>query len=250
MNLSGKLSTRDDRVRPLSAVPLAVRVVLITSLLTQILWGYTRPVDVAKAEALPDVPDTRLLQLSAMGEAGTLAKVLMLWLQAFDNQPGISIPFAELDYTRVINWLDALLNLDNRFQYPLLSASRVYTETPDNERKRQMLEFVHRRFLEDPDRRWPWMAHAIYVAKHRIKDLPLALKYANALRLNVVSDAVSPWVTQMEIFVLEDLDELESAGIIIGGLLASGRLAGNDSELRFLKHKLAELQLQERALRP
>ena len=242
MNLSGRLPGRDDRTRPLSTVPLAVRAVLITSLLLQVSWSYTRSPDVATAHALPDAPDTRLLRISAMGEPGTLAKVLMLRLQAFDNQPGISIPFAGLDYARVINWLDALLDLDSRFQYPLLSAARVYTETPDNGRKRQMLEFVHRRFLEDPDRRWPWMAHAVYVAKHRIRDLQLALKYANALRRHVSSDAAPPWVAQMEIYVLEDLGELESARIIIGGLLASGKLAGNDSELRFLKNKLAVLE--------
>ena len=196
----------------------------------------------ATAEALPDAPDTRLLHLYGLGEPDTLAKILMLWLQAFDNQPGVSIPFASLDYARVVNWLDALLDLDSRFQYPLLSASRVYTETPDDAGKRQMLEFVHRRFQEDPERRWPWMAHGVYVAKHRIRDLQLALKYANALRLNVSSDTAPPWVTQMEIFVLEDLGEIESARIIIGGLLASGKLADNDNELRFLKNKLALLE--------
>ena len=242
MNLSGRLSGRGDRTRPLSAVPIAVRVVLIISLSVQVSWNYARPPHVATAQALPDAPDTRLLRIFAVGEAGTLAKVLMLRLQSFDNQPGISIPFAGLDYARVINWLDALLDLDNRFQYPLLSASRVYTETPDNSQKRQMLEFVHRRFIEDPDRRWPWMAHAVYVAKYRIKDLSLALKYASALRLNLNGDAAPPWVTQMEIFVLEDLGELESARILIGGLLESGKLAGNDNELRFLKNKLTLLE--------
>ena len=226
----------------MSSVPLAVWAVLIISILVQVSWNHTRLPYVATAKALPDAPDTRLLRLFAMGETGALAKVLMLGLQSFDNQPGISIPFAGLDYARVISWLDALLDLDNRSQYPLLSASRVYTETPDNGRKRQMLEFVHRRFLEDPDRRWPWMAHAVYVARHRVGDRQLALKYAKALRLNLSSDAAPPWVTQMEIYVLEDLGEIESARILIGGLLESGKLAGNDNEIRFLKNKLAELQ--------
>ena len=232
----------DSKERPLSAVPLPVLALFIASLAIQVCWSYARPQAAATAETLPDAPDAGLLRLSGLGEPDALAKILMLWLQAFDNQPGVSIPFARLDYARVINWLDALLALDNRFQYPLLSASRVYTETPDNARKRQMLEFVHRRFLEDPGRCWPWMAHGVYVAKHRIKDLQLALKYANALRLNVDSPGAPPWVTQMEIFVLEDLGEIESARIIIGGLLASGRLAGNDNELRFLKNRLAELR--------
>ena len=228
----------------MSSVPLAVRAVFVICILVQVSWNHTRLPYVATAQALPDAPDTRLLRLFAMGETGALAKVLMLGLQSFDNQPGISIPFAGLDYARVISWLDALLDLDNRSQYPLLSASRVYTETPDNGRKRQMLEFVHRRFLEDPDRRWPWMAHAVYVARHRVGDRQLALKYAKALRLNLSSDAAPPWVTQMEIYVLEDLGELESARILIGGLLESGKLAGNDNELRFLKNKLVELQLK------
>ena len=232
----------DSAARPLSTVPFPVLAVFIAGLVIQVCWSHARPQALATAETLPNAPDTRLLHLYGLGEPDTLAKILMLWLQAFDNQPGVSIPFARLDYARVVNWLDALLNLDSRFQYPLLSASRVYTQTPDDTGKRQMLEFVHRRFLEDPERRWPWMAHGVYVAKHRIKDLQLALKYANALRLNVSSDAVPLWVTQMEIFVLEDLGEIESARIIIGGLLASGRLAGNDNELQFLKSKLAELQ--------
>ena len=232
----------NSAARPLSTVPLPVLAVFIASLVIQVCWSHARPQAAATAEALPNAPDTRLLHLYGLGAPDTLAKLLMWWLQAFDNQPGVSIPFARLDYARVVNWLDALLDLDGRFQYPLLSASRVYTETPDNSQKRQMLEFVHRRFIEDPDRRWPWMAHAVYVAKYRIKDLSLALKYASALRLNVNSDAAPPWVTQMEIFVLEDLGELESARILIGGLLESGKLAGNDNELRFLKNKLTVLE--------
>ena len=232
----------NSAARAFSTVPLPVLAVLIASLVIQVCWSHAQPRAAATAEALPNAPDTRLLHLYGLGEPDALAKVLILWLQAFDNQPGVSIPFARLDYARVVNWLDALLDLDSRFQYPLLSASRVYTETPDDAGKRQMLEFVHRRFREDPERRWPWMAHGVYVAKHRIKDLQLALKYANALRLNLSSATAPPWVTQMEIFVLEDLGEIESARIIIGGLLASGRLADNDNELRFLKNKLAELQ--------
>lgn len=227
------------RERPVSTVPVAVRALLALSLCCQLSWSYLSPATVPTAQTLSEAPAPQALQLSAFGEPGTLARLLMLWLQAFDDQPGLNIPFAELDYTRIIDWLDALLDMDTRFQYPLLSASRVYTETPDDTKKRQMLAFVHRRFLENPDQRWPWLAHAVYVAKHRLKDPQLALKYARTLRLNVHSATTPPWVTQMELFVLEDLGEMESARILIGGLLASGKLAGNDNELRFLKNKLA-----------
>ena len=49
------------------------------------------------------------------------------------------------------------------------------------------------------------------------------------------------WATQMEIFILEDLDEIEAAKIMLGGLIASG-LVSDPAELRFLRQHLRRLQ--------
>jgi hypothetical protein len=45
----------------------------------------------------------------------------------------------------------------------------------------------------------------------------------------------------MEIFILEDMNELEAAKIMIGGLLLSGKIS-DPAELRFLKQRLEELE--------
>ena len=45
----------------------------------------------------------------------------------------------------------------------------------------------------------------------------------------------------MEIFILEDMNELEAAKVMLGGLLATGRIRDAD-ERRFLEEKLAELE--------
>jgi hypothetical protein len=45
----------------------------------------------------------------------------------------------------------------------------------------------------------------------------------------------------MEIFILEDMDELEAARIMLGGLLASGKVT-DPAELSFLKQRLQELE--------
>jgi len=240
-----RLLNKTGKQRPVSTVPYLVRAALLISLSIQILWSYSQPAPVASAVALPEAPDVRGVALFGFGDSVTQAKLLMLWLQAFDNQPGISIPFKDLNYDRVINWLEVILKLDNKAAYPLLSASRLYTETPDDDKKRLMLEYVYEKFLADPVARWPWMAHAVYVAKHRIGDLQLALKYARALRLNLTIGEAPHWVVQMEIYVLEELGEIESAKIIIGGLLESGKIAETDTEYRFLENRLAELQAKE-----
>ena len=228
-------------VRPISSVPKTVLIVLVSALLLQVIWHTTRPPVTGEARALQGAPPIEALQLLGLGDSIALGKIVMLWLQAFDNQPGISIPFINLDYDKVIDWLDRILLLDARTQYPLFAASRVYSEVADEKKKRQMLEFVYEQFIVDPNRRWATMAHAVYVAKHRLKDLPLALKYARALAGNVTRKDIPYWVKQMEIYVLEDMGEIESAKILIGGLLESGSVS-DLHELRFLEERLKRLE--------
>ena len=116
--------------RPVNAVPKAVIALLLASLVGQVTWHEMQPAVSASAEKLPQPPSKAVLQAVSMGEPVALSKLLMLWLQAFDNQPGISIPFKDLNYDRVIAWLDVILTLDQRSGYPLLSASRIYAEVP------------------------------------------------------------------------------------------------------------------------
>jgi len=45
----------------------------------------------------------------------------------------------------------------------------------------------------------------------------------------------------MEIFILEDMNELETARVIIGGYLQSGRVK-DPAELKFLDERLKQLE--------
>lgn len=233
------------RERQITAVPKFVLLLLGLGLCLQIAGHFSLPPRLAKAENLPHPPSLSALKLASFGEPIALAKTLILYLQAFDNQPGISIPFRNLDYGRVQEWLGRILELDPPGQYPLLAASRLYGEVADKARQRQMLEFVHQRFLDDPNRRWPWLAHAAFIAKHRLKDLPLARKYAQAIRVHATGSKVPHWAKQMEIFILEDMNELESAKILIGGLLQSGQIT-DSHELRFLEERLNTLESKQK----
>jgi len=104
-----------------------------------------------------------------------------------------------------------------------------------------MLEFVHEQFLFDPNRRWPWLAHAALLAKHRLHDLPLARRYAAAIDRHTTAADVPLWARQMEIFILEDMNELQAARIMLGGLLASGKIT-DPAEAAFLKQRLEALE--------
>jgi hypothetical protein len=236
LNLS-PISSRHGLERPVSAVPRGIILVLVVAFAAQLAWHQRLPAPVAGAADLPAAPAPGLLRVAALGEEQALSRLLMLWLQSFDNQPGISVPFSKLDYGRVALWLDRILALEPRSRYPLLSAARIYGEVPDPGRRRIMIEFLERQFLLAPDARWPWLAHAVFLAKHRLRDLPLALRLARTLRENTGADRVPGWARQMEFFVLEDMGDLEGAQVLLGGLIESGDIK-DPAEVHFLEQRL------------
>ena len=222
-------------------VPVALLALLAASLAAQIAWKSAWQPAAPEAADLPPAPAVATLRLASLGEPEALSRLLMLYLQAFDFQAGNRLSYRQLDYERLAGWLGALLALDPRGQYPLFSAARIYADISDPVRQRKMLEFIYTEFLRDPNRRWPWLAHAALVAKHKLKDLGLARKYAAALDKSVTARDIPAWATQMEIFILEDLNELEAAMLMIGGLVASGRVT-DPAELRFLEGRLKGLE--------
>ena len=231
--------SRDER--PLAAVPAWVWGWLLACLAGQIAWQSARQPGPPPAVDLPPPARAEALRLASFGEPEATSRVAMLYLQSIDFSAGQAVPYRNLDYRRLVGWLRVILELDPRSEYPLFSAARVYAEVPDAERARIALEFIYEAFLGDPNRRWPWLAHAALLAKHRLHDLPLARRYAAAIdRLTTARD-VPLWAKQMEIFILEDMNELEAAKIMIGGLLASGTIR-DPAELRFLSQRLEELE--------
>ncbi|KPK17571.1 MAG: hypothetical protein AMJ67_12970 [Betaproteobacteria bacterium SG8_41] len=233
--------------RPVAAVPRAVIALLAAALALQIALGTLRPQPSARAEALSAPPAAAALRALAFGEPIAFAAVLTLHLQAFDNQPGISIPFAQLEYSRVSQWLEAILGLDPVSQYPLFMAAQLYGQVPDEAKQRQMCELVRHEFEKDPDRRWRWLAHCAIMAKHRLRDTRLALAYADAIARRATR--APSWARQMRIFVLEDMGEAEAAAILLGGLLASGEVT-HPQEIHFLMERLKQLKGAEKSPLP
>jgi hypothetical protein len=213
----------------------------VVSFAAQVAWQARRDAGAVAAADLPPPPGPAALRLASFGEAEALARLTMIYLQSSDFGGANTTPYQKLDYRRLADWLGSILELDPRSQYPLFAAARVYAETPDPARIRIALEFVHDEFLRDPNRRWPWLAHAALLAKHRLNDLPLARRYAHALQRHTSARDVPLWAKQMEIFILEDMDELEAAKIMIAGLLETGAVS-DPAELRFLKQRLEELE--------
>jgi hypothetical protein len=231
--------TRDERA--LRELPAWLWLALALALAAQLAWRAHEPSPSVRQADLPPAPSAASLRLASFGEPEAAARLAMLYLQAFDYGGANTNPYRRLDYGRLVDWLTTVLELDPRSDYPLFAAARVYADTPDEAQSRRVLDFIYRAFLADPDRRWAALAHAALLAKHRLKDLPLARQYAAAIQRYARSADVPLWARQMEVFILEDMNELEAARIMLGGMLDSGAIHDAD-EARFLRQKLEELE--------
>jgi hypothetical protein len=236
---AARLSAHTER--PLAAVPRWVLLLLACALTMQIAWQARRQVQAPAATDLPPAPSAAALRLAALGENAAFARLAMIWLQAFDSRGDNAIPYQRLDYARLSAWLRAILALDPRSGYPLFAAARVYAENVGADKARRMFDFVFEEFARDPNARWPALAHAALLAKHRLKDLALARHYAAAIQRQTTDPSVPSWARQMEIFILEDMNELEAAKIMLGGLLATGRIR-DPEERRFLQSRLQDIE--------
>ncbi|SEH06358.1 hypothetical protein [Candidatus Venteria ishoeyi] len=178
------------------------------ALCLQFLLPARLPVPPQSDNALPTPPDVSYLSMLGLGDNTFSARLLMLWLQAFDIRHQHN--FQEFDYLYLRQWLSQILALDPHSQYPLLAATRIYAEVADPERRRMMLGFVYQAFLAAPKKRWRWLADAVVQAKHRLQDKVLTLKYAKALAVH--RDEGLPYeVTHLYALALIELGQEQEA---------------------------------------
>lgn len=222
-------------------VPRHILVALLVLLAGQIALAQWRATPEADIRELPASPPVAYLKLLGLADDAFMSRLVVLWLQTHDYQQGVSLSYREIDYSRLVDWLETSLRLDERNQYPLLLATRVYGVVGDPTRQRLMLQWVAGEFEKRPVQRWRWLAHAVFVARHRLDDEALALEYARLLANTTEPDQVPDWARQMHIFILADMGEVEAARVLLGGLLESGEL-DDGNEYRFLLQRIENAQ--------
>ncbi len=228
----------NNQQRQLHNVPNFIKILLIISLSLQIIsYRHNSSVQI---ESLHSPPSIEILKMTSLGDPITAAKLYMLWLRTFEIQAGQILSYDQFNYQALRQWLENILELDPRSQYPLLVASHLYSNVNNPLKQKEMLDFIYTEFLKAPNHRWSWLAHAVVLARHRLKDLPLALKYAQAISDHATTD-MPRWAQEMRIFILEDMGELERAQLIIGGILLEGQLT-DPKEIEFLSERLKELE--------
>lgn len=230
-----------EEYKPLRQMSPFMWLLTLGAFCLQILFTlYLLPPPEVRQQDYTPPPPTALLRLAAFGEPETLAKILVLRLQSFDNQPGVSIPFAELNYDYLGEWLDAVVALDEHAEYPHFLMAKVYSSVKNTERGYIAANWVWQHFKNNPDERWWWMAHIVGFVRHKLKDNTLALAMAHDLRTLLTPGKTPSWPRQMEVYILENQSEFDEAAAILFNQLEAGEIT-DPQEFVFLLERLEQL---------
>jgi len=177
----------------------------------------------------------------SLGSDRLLSYLLILGVQMHDNQAGLHRSYTHLDYQILGNWLQTLYELNPSSDYPAFLASRVYSQVADAVKVRQMVVLIEELFELNPRQHWRRMTEATLLAKHQLNDLPLALRLAEKISALPKSIEMPFWARDMEIVLLDELNQHQSAQLLISSLLQSGEITDPDV-IRFLQFRLLRIQ--------
>lgn len=231
MILSASSSDGDRRVRV-----VALLVLLVAVLAQMALWWNTRAV-APRSEGLREPPAMGEIDMLAMGDRQYFFRSHALELQVGGDLGGRVTPLTDYDYERLYRWFTLLDHADRRSNMVPTLAGYLYGNTPKVEGLRPVIRYLREHARSDPQRKWRFMAHAVWLASHKLGDQALALDVAEELAALPVRMPV--WTRQLRAFILADRGEKETARDILRVILATDpNLA--PQERHFIERYIAE----------
>jgi hypothetical protein len=229
--------------RALKSLPVLLLPGLLLALLMQAGWHYYFNLNAPRlmVQPLKAPASPTIYRALSLGSQKLMGYILTLRLQLHDNQLGRNIRYRYLDYDALSEWLLTLYELNPQSDYPAFLASRIYSQVKDKAKIRKMISVVETLFDKNPVQHWRRMTEACVLAKHELKDLPLALRLAQKIA-NIPSSVKIPhWARDMKLVLLDELNELESAQLLISSMLQDDDIKDPD-EIRFLQDRLLRIQ--------
>lgn len=204
------------------AAPRLLSFVVGVLLIAQVgVFAAARGISPGGAEAVPGVaPTPTAARALAFGDDQFLYRVMALRLTTAGDWDGRVVPLRDMNYPNIIAWLRAAEALDPVSNLVPALAVHYFGQSQDPAQVAQVVGFLRGHGIHDPDRKWRWLAHAVYLARHRADDLPLALDLARELAA-LPAAAMPVWARQMPAFVLDAMGEREAADLVMGAILAT-----------------------------
>ena len=183
-----------------------------------VFWYFTKHIK-PDMIIVPKAPKQSTVNLLSLGDKQFFFRYLGFKVQNAGDSWGRFTALKDYNYKELIKWFYILNNLDGISNYPPSMAGYYYGQTQNTADTIYIIEYLREHAKTDIREKWWWLAQAVYLANHRLKDKKLALEIAYELTKVPLDVKMPMWVRQMPAFIHEQLGENEAAKKIIVNIL-------------------------------
>lgn len=205
----------------------------VALLINAVLWDFSQ----RKFPVWPNVPDPpgRIgVTLSFLGDEALAYRVWSLALQNFGNAGGNYEPLKNYNYDSVSRWFYLLDSLDPQSDFvPLLAAYYFGATQNPVEQLPPVIAYLERIGIRPEKEKWRWLAQAVYLARHRMKNMEEALRLAKKLG-SVYRPGMPAWTLQTQALITSDMGDKQAAYALLKAMLATETGHMQPQEINFM----------------
>lgn len=194
----------------------------------------------ARWKGVPPVPTKSGAVMMTLGDPEFSYRFFAITLQNLGDGGGRVTPLKEYAYDKLGKWFWLLHGIDPASDHVPMAAAYYFGGTVVPKDVGVVVGYLSEIGQNPVGNKWRWLAHAVFLARHRMNDLDLALDLAYKLsKMEPIGDTLPVWARQMPAFVLKEDGDRESAIKIVEELLMSSRTF-HPNEVNFMQSYLVE----------
>ncbi len=206
-------------------------------------WSFSYQIKSSWAN-VPPVPLQEKASLLSLGDKELSYRYYAAMLQNLGNTGGRFEPLNNYNYKLLKNWffLENYLNPTSN-AVPMLAATYFGSAT-DKSKLLEVLDYLAVVGSRPEGEKWRWLGHAVFLAKHVLKDNKKALELAYKLAANESPD-LADWAKQMPAFILQEEGQTELAYKIMLNILISNVDTMHPNEINYMQDYICNTLIVE-----
>ena len=203
------------------------------------LWQASSPL-FAKWKGVPPVPTRTGAVMMTLGDEEFSYRSGALTLQNLGDGGGHVTPIKDYDFEKLGKWFWLLNSLDPASDHVPMAAAYYFGGTRTPKDVAVVVKYLSVIGDSPVGEKWRWLAHAAYLARHRMNNLDLALELSYKLaRLRPLDRELPMWARQMPAFVLKEQGDKEASKEMMSQILVTEKNLA-PQEVNFMKSYLVE----------
>jgi hypothetical protein len=190
---------------------------------------------------VPAAPSEMGIRASFLDDRAFAYRVWALAMQNFGSVGGEMQPLKNYNFNNIASWLFLLDRLDSHSNLMPILAAYYFgaTQEPTPDKIRPLISYLEMVGKRPEREKWRWLVQAVYLARHRLNDMPEAYRLAQELA-KVYRPGMPAWTLNMKALIAADMGDKETAYALMLEILRDSSGALDPVEIRFMMEYTCE----------